>query len=143
MVFLIVYLATMLVQSYQVFNKLSLSDDSEDKAYYADINYAFCIIIFGQVVGIMCAKMGKLLTMKEQFEHLSPDSQILIADMVYLVILTFLHRRFSMLFAPEEECEEKSDQTKRVFLTTGLLLLASTMTVLMLRILTKNAGYLE
>lgn len=44
-----------------------------------------------------------------------------------------------------EEGEEavKVDQTKMVFLTTFLLLVASTMTVVMLRILTKNAGTLE
>ena len=69
--------------------------------------------------------------------NLSSDSQILIVDSVYLMILIFLDRRFKLLFAPETEADQKSDQTKMVFLTTCLLLLASMMTVIALRILTK------
>ena len=96
----------MLVQSYQVLNKLAKRDSSEYGNYYADVNYAFCIVIFGQVIGVMCAKMAKLLDLKKESNSMegfnfSPDSQILIVDTVYLIILIFLNRRFKSLFGPE------------------------------------------
>lgn len=93
-VLLVIYLATLLIQSYQVFNSLAQIDSSDYDNYYADVNYAFCVIIFGQVIGIMCAKMARLLSTKkeaQETQHLMPDTQILIADIIYLTIVCFLN----------------------------------------------------
>jgi hypothetical protein len=36
------------------------ADEQDEKQYhfYDDVNYAFCIIIFGQLIGVMCAKIS-------------------------------------------------------------------------------------
>lgn len=122
----------MLIQSYQVLNELAKTDNSSLKNFYSDVNYAFCVIIFGQIIGIMCAKMFKLLSNKDQEKPIIPlEYQILIADVIYLIIIFILHHWFNALFGSDDE--EETDHTHNIYAVTVLLLFGSTMTVLMLR----------
>ena len=79
----------------------------------------------------------------DKLKFFSPDIQLLIADFVYLILVTFLWMLFGPLFATEANIVPRSDQTKTVIGATVLLLAAATLTVLMLRILSQNRIDLE